>query len=147
MEEFKKIEANPTYSISNLGRVRNDNTGKFLKQDVLRNGYSCVKIRCADGVRRNKTIHRLVLDTFIGKSDLCVDHIDGNKLNNNLNNLEYVSHAENSKRHYKNGLPHYIGFSDDTKSGRYRYYDSGKPIFSSKNLEEVLSFKYTYENQ
>lgn len=43
-------------------------------------------------------VHRLVMLSFCGKSDLTVDHIDGNKENNNLNNLEYVTQTENAKR-------------------------------------------------
>ena len=113
----------------------------------MRNGYVCVKIRCSDGVRRNKTIHRLVAKAFLGESDLSVDHLNENKQDNRLSNLEYVSNAENSNRYYDNGLPHYVRFSEDTKSGRYRYYNNNKPIYSSKELENVLSFKYTFESQ
>jgi hypothetical protein len=145
MEVFKKVEANPTYSVSNMGRVRNDLKQTFLKGEVMRNGYVCVKIRCNDGVRRNKTIHRLVAKAFLGDSELHVDHLNGDKQDNRLSNLEYVSNVENSNRYYSNGLPHYVGFRTDTKSGRYRYYRNGKSIYSSKDLESVLSFKYTYE--
>ena len=147
MEVFKKVEANPIYSISNLGRVRNDSKQTFLKGELMRNGYICVKIRCSDGVRRNKTIHRLVAKAFLGESKLPVDHLNEDKQDNRLSNLEYVSSAENSNRHYDNGLPHFVGFSGDTFSGRYRYYNNGKSIYSSKELENVLSFKYTFESQ
>ena len=49
-------------------------------------------------------VHRLIMEAFRGKSDLTVDHIDGNKLNNSLDNLEYVTLGENIKRAYYKGL-------------------------------------------
>ena len=49
-------------------------------------------------------VHRLIMEAFRGKSDLTVDHIDGNKLNNSLDNLEYVTRQENLTRSWKIGL-------------------------------------------
>lgn len=49
-------------------------------------------------------IHRLVAETYFGLSDLQVNHIDGNKLNNNLKNLEYVTRKENIRHSYSIGL-------------------------------------------
>lgn len=81
---------------------------------VFENGkiYKEMKNKCKlTGLTKSKTgylrvsikgkdmyVHRLVMLAFYGKSDLTVDHIDGNKENNNLNNLEYVTQAENVKR-------------------------------------------------
>ena len=55
---------------------------------------------------KKKTIkvHKLVANAFLGKSNLQVDHIDGNKLNNKLNNLEYVTPKENIRRAWEKGL-------------------------------------------
>ena len=81
---------------------------------VLENGkiYIEMKNKCKlTGLTKSKTgylrlsvkgkdmyVHRLVMLAFCGKSDLTVAHIDGNKENNNLNNLEYVTQTENAKR-------------------------------------------------
>lgn len=48
--------------------------------------------------------HRLIIEAFNGKSELTVDHIDGDKMNNSLNNLEYVTLSENIERAYSKGL-------------------------------------------
>lgn len=55
---------------------------------------------------KKKTIkvHKLVANAFLGKSNLQVDHIDRNKLNNKLNNLEYVTPKENIRRAWEKGL-------------------------------------------
>lgn len=50
------------------------------------------------------SVHRLIMEAFHGKSDLTVDHIYGNKINNSLDNLEYVTLSENIKRAYYKGL-------------------------------------------
>lgn len=68
-------------------------------------------------------IHRLVAETFIlnplGKP--CVNHIDGNKLNNNVNNLEWVTISENTMHAYKNGL---LKILRDDKGRFIKYKDA-----------------------
>lgn len=62
---------------------------------------------CKNGKSNTKRVHRLVASAFLGESDLQVDHIDGNKLNNRLDNLEYVTPQENTNRAWKNGQAKY----------------------------------------
>lgn len=62
-------------------------------------GYARVTI---DG--KTGSLHRLIMETFIGKSGLEVNHIDGNKKNNDIHNLEYVNRSQNVKHAYDNGL-------------------------------------------
>ena len=93
------------YEVSNLGRVRNKKT-KRIKKDYLGNcGYKTVALS-KEGKHYIKTIHKLVIDSFIGTDDktLTVNHIDHNKYNNNLDNLEYMSLKENIKEAWENGL-------------------------------------------
>jgi len=93
------------YSISNLGEVRRDSgTTNTYKGKILRNipdrkngGYLFVCLS-KNNKKFNKRIHQLVARNFIGKvpKEKEINHIDGNKYNNNLKNLEYVTTQENS---------------------------------------------------
>ncbi|ACU46844.1 HNH endonuclease [Lactococcus phage CB13] len=72
---------------------------KLIKPIAGSHGYCTIRIN-----GNNMLVHRLIMEAFRGKSDLTVDHIDGNKLNNSLDNLEYVTLGENIKRAYYKGL-------------------------------------------
>ena len=100
------------YEVSNDGRVRRLKfiNGKHsfdkireCKQTLNTWGYMTVNL-CKNGKSNTKRVHKLVANTFLGESDLQVDHIDGNKLNNKLENLEYVTPKENTNRAWEMGL-------------------------------------------
>lgn len=94
METFKKIEEFSNYSISNLGNVRNDKTGRILKTYTKPSGYMQVQLG-------RKTIpqyiHRLVAKAFIPNNDNKpqVNHKNGIKCDNKVENLEWVTASEN----------------------------------------------------
>lgn len=94
MEIYKKIKEFPNYSISNLGNVRNDKTKRILKFYTKPSGYKQVQLG-------RKTIpqyvHRLVAKAFIPNLDNKpqVNHINGNKGDNKVENLEWVTAREN----------------------------------------------------
>ncbi|QGT53104.1 HNH endonuclease [Lactococcus phage CHPC781] len=73
--------------------IETKNKCKLTGLTKTKTGYLRVSVKGKD-----MYVHRLVMLAFYGKSDLTVDHIDGNKENNNLNNLEYVTQAENVKK-------------------------------------------------
>lgn len=103
-EEWKIIEDYPNYSVSNLGRVRNDKTGRILTAHKRgrRNTYY-LYVNLFQGKIIGRLIHRLVAEAFIPnpeqKSE--VNHIDGNTFNNAVDNLEWVSHSENILHAYR----------------------------------------------
>ena len=86
---YKKID---TVIVLENGKVYRElkDRCRLIKGTLRNNGDLQLTIK-------NKTIkvHRLVIEAFKGKSDLTVDHIDGNKLNNSLDNLQYLTREEN----------------------------------------------------
>lgn len=104
VEIWKKIDGFPGYEISNLGRVRcfrNFNgkiTNKYriLNPIINKDDYYYVDLY-HDRKQVHKRIHRLVLDSFVGpRPDLVANHINGDKHDNRLENLEWVTAKENS---------------------------------------------------
>lgn len=93
------------YEISNTGSVKSLYKNKFLKQRISTNGYWVVDLT-KDHRASVKRVHRLVALTFIpavaGKP--FVNHIDGNRLNNNISNLEWCTQSENVSHAYRIGL-------------------------------------------
>ena len=92
------------YQASNLGRIKNVKTSHIMKQQVDIDGYFIVSL---EGLKkRTYKVHRLVAMTFIpnplNKSQ--INHIDGNKKNNIISNLEWVTPKENIKHAYKIGI-------------------------------------------
>ena len=84
------------YEISNYGRLRRTGQRKFLKGSV-KEGYVRISIRTKDG-DQSKFVHRLVAEAFIPnpQNKEIVDHIDGNRANNHVSNLRWVTAEENS---------------------------------------------------
>ena len=84
------------YQVSNLGRVKRITTGRVLKPLKHANGYLMVKLS-KNSIVYTKTVHRLVAEAFIPnpehKSE--INHIDENKTNNNVSNLEWMTRKEN----------------------------------------------------
>lgn len=107
-EIWKVIEEFPNYEVSNLGRVRNKEKKNIIAPIKGSNGYLSVRIRRNSGDREKPSlsIHRLVAKAFIENPDNKpqVNHIDGNKLNNNVDNLEWCTREENSQHAMKLGL-------------------------------------------
>ena len=103
---MKQIEKFPDYAVTEDGNVWSYKSNKFLKQTKDRLGYIYVELS-HNGKHYRKTVHRLVATTFINNDDIYktdINHIDGNKENNNVSNLEWLSHADNMKHGWKNGL-------------------------------------------
>ena len=92
------------YSVTKNGDVYSHFSNRFLKKISLK-GYPAVNL-CGSGYRKTCYIHRLVAETFIVNKDNkpCVNHIDGDKWNNDITNLEWVTHAENTAHAIENGL-------------------------------------------
>ena len=102
---WKKIIINNIetfYSVSNYGEVRNDSTKTLLLGNISKNGYRMVHLRYR--IDKMCSVHRLVMKAFKpceNMDNLQVNHIDGDKTNNRLDNLEWSTALENMQHSYK----------------------------------------------
>lgn len=105
MEEWKWVpDYENLYQISNLGRIRSLLTNKILKPSFDRYGYARFSAT-KSGKQKTLRIHRIVMIAFNPKDgNWQVNHIDGDKTNNKLSNLEWCNDSENKKHAYSLGL-------------------------------------------
>lgn len=94
------------YQITNDGRVYSLKRKKYLKPFYKQGGYWRVGLKGAGGKSRHHSIHRLVANAFIANpmDYPQINHIDGNKKNNNISNLEWCNASQNLKHAYLLGL-------------------------------------------
>lgn len=103
MEIWKDIKDYENYQVSNLGRVRSLNylgCGKIKILSLFNaNGYNYTRFS-KNGKNKNFSVHRLVYQAFKGNliDGLVIDHIDGNRLNNNPDNLQQISQRANTSK-------------------------------------------------
>lgn len=97
-EKWKTI--NDFIQVSNFGNVKSHN--KLIKGETCKNGYKRIHVS-NEGIDYKFLIHRLVAEAFIPNSENkpCVNHKDGDKENNNVDNLEWVTYSENETHSYK----------------------------------------------
>lgn len=101
-EDFYTIKRFNKYAISKTGKILNKQTMKLIYTWVGTDCYvhCCLFMR---GKKYRKRVHRLMGEVFLGNPQV-VNHIDGNKANNNLNNLERSTHSKNIKHAYDSGM-------------------------------------------
>lgn len=106
MEEWKQVEGFESYYVSNMGRVYNASTKRFIgNKNSDKYEYKRVKLS-KEGFKKPIDVHRLVAETFIPNplNLRCVNHIDGNKENNAIENLEWCTYSENNAHAVNTGL-------------------------------------------
>lgn len=111
------------YSVSDKGRIKNNETNLVLKDHLLNNGYKHITLFNRD-LKKSKSysIHRLVALTFVdGDKSLIVNHKDGNKTNNIKENLEWVTYSENNSHAYRTNLRSENG--EKNPSNKYKEKD------------------------
>ena len=137
-EIYKDIKGFEGYEISNKGNVRTKNGKKtvrsdgqvrvwkqrILKPQVDSQGYYNVKLYI-NGKQYTRTIHRLLMITFYPENIKdTVNHIDGNKKNNNINNLEWCTYSENTIHALDTGLSNISQGVDLIKDGEIKHFRS-----------------------
>lgn len=104
---WKTINGFSNYEISDQGEVRNKTTKYILKGRLSKSGYLQVNIKKDEtGKFVNQYIHRLVASHFLNNEENKreVNHKDGNKINNTLENLEWITSSENQKHRHSIGI-------------------------------------------
>lgn len=107
MEKYCVINGFDNYAISNYGNIKNIKNNKILTPYINEHGYKEYHF-CQNGIRKSFKIHRLVALYFVENVDKkpYVNHIDGDKLNNNAANLEWCTAKENDEHARRMGLKH-----------------------------------------
>lgn len=102
---MKTIKSAPNYLVDEYGNVFNKKTGKQLKPQKNMKGYLMIMLR-HENKSMVKIISRLVYENYFGEIPykMEINHIDGNKINNHISNLELVTHHENVMKAVKTGL-------------------------------------------
>lgn len=104
MEKWTIIDEFPNYLISTEGRVKNRTSGKLLRISSA-NPYPSVAL-CRNGEWFRIGLHRLVASAFVDgkRPGLIVNHIDGDKANYRIENLEWITHKQNMEHARRTGL-------------------------------------------
>lgn len=102
-----QIETLNHINIRKNGRIDN-RKGKVLKPKINKYGYQVITLS-KNGIRKTYTIHQLVAKAFIPNPEnkKTINHKDGNKMNNYVDNLEWATEKENQQHKWKNGLANY----------------------------------------
>lgn len=149
-EIWKNVSGFDDYMVSNLGRVKSfkQNKETILKGYIGLEGYIVTALVNNNGKTITKKIHQLVSEVFIPKPDFnpdgsningvfCVNHKDGNKLNNTVENLEWCDVAYNNK--------HAAKLKDKIENSQYVHLTS-RSLKLAKEIEYLRSLGYKWED-
>lgn len=136
------------YQVSNLGRVRSlprvikrpigtcMTKERILKTFQLKGGYVNVMLRI-NGRSVNHNVHRLVAETFIPNINPnydCINHIDGKKINNRVDNLEWCNHSINCLHSYEKGMSR-----KDGKLSSEQVLDVRKRLLNGERVTDIAN--------
>lgn len=149
-EVWKNIDGFNDYMVSNLGRVKSfkQNKETILKGTIRIDGYVGVSLLNNNDKQMNKQMHQLVAEAFITKPEfnpdgsningiLCVNHKDGNKLNNTVENLEWCDVTYNNR--------HAAKLKDKIENSQYVHITS-RSLKLAKEIEYLRSLGYKWED-
>lgn len=148
------------YQVSNLGEVKSlkrllkTSNGKqwYVRERILKQndskGYKKVVLQ-NKSIKKTIKVHRLVADGFIENpgNKPCVNHKDGDKTNNNITNLEWVTYSENTIHAWKTGLK-VKKQGEDHNTSKYSNNEirAVRNIYDNKEYyEKILNKKLTYK--
>lgn len=128
------------YVVYSDGRVYSEKSKIFLKQSKDKYGYAVIRPVGKDGKPKNRFIHRLVLGCYAdhkNRENLTVNHIDGDKLNNRLENLEWATIEENNLHAIATGLNGKTGDKNPNAKLSLSDVETILTLLESKNCSEI----------
>ena len=140
MEEIYKdvIGYEGIYQVSNLGNVKSYKTGLIRNYYLEKNGYYSITLR-KNGIGKTRKVHQLVAESFLNHKrcgfELVINHIDLDKTNNKVENLEIVTNRENSNRKHLKSTSKYIGVHWNKEDKKWK-----STITINKELKYLGSF-------
>lgn len=99
--QWKRIE-NYLYEINKFGQIKSLKRNIILKQRTNTHGYKIVNLYCGEGRYKTMQVHRLIGIAFISNplNKPCINHINGKKTDNRVENIEWCTYSENSQHSY-----------------------------------------------
>jgi len=145
-----EVQDYSNYLIYDNGVVFSKKRNKFMKPQKNQLGYERILLS-KNGKQKRFSIHRLVALHYIPKIEgkNVVDHIDGNKLNNNVNNLRWTTIIENCNNYQKLRKNNTSGFKNISEYN-WKYFKFEKRIHNKNyriyhnNLNELLWYKFVF---
>lgn len=153
--EFKEIPNYTGYLINKDGKVFSKKYHLLMESTIGKRGYVHLSLVRDDGIRKTKYMHHLLLSAFrpddyskvtkfedIGNSDVryVVNHIDGNKQNNNLSNLEVITQSENGLHAVRNNL------ITTTKKVSIKFHNEGGVVRSFDSMIDASKYMGYHED-
>ena len=149
MEKYIEIKEYPNYEVSDLGNIRNKKTNRILKTKFNNCGYKQLKLS-KNGINKMYSVHRIVAEAFIIniESKPFVNHKNGNKSDNRVENLEWVTRSENDLHAYKLGLrkviknPNYGSKNGNSKLNEIKVKEIREKYLSGRYTQQKLAEEY-----
>lgn len=141
-----KYDLKYDYYANDNGSIYSAISNKILSYQLDKDGYAKVQLSSTDGKRHRYSVHRLILENFqpIENMDkMQINHIDGNKLNNKLENLEWCDSSYNNTHAYKIGLKNQTGDKNNaSKLTEKEVLEIIDLLLSKQFTYKEIAFKY-----
>jgi hypothetical protein len=136
-----KLKELPDYSITKCGRIFNDKTGNELKFSLNKDGYYVIVLRTPEGKRTCRRRARLLGQTFIPNPNNLpvINHIDHNRTNDSLDNLEWVTHRDNNLKSIELFPEKHRGNADIDEQIAHKICQMIQDDYKNSDISETLN--------